>query len=155
MEHLSREAIEAMVMNVPAPGVAEARRHLSRCASCASRLEREAQLEMLLHSAAESAGDVTATPESPWWLARPWIVQAAALVILAGGALWLGHARHLAAPPAQTPQPGQQGRVSPAREFTAPGSDVESPRDFGMRTEPYVPCLEPGATTRPHASDSL
>jgi hypothetical protein len=157
LEHLSREAIEALVMGVPVAESGEVRRHLAGCTFCAGRLAREAQLEMLLHSAATaSASDVAATRELTGRRTRQVILRAAAaLLVLAGGALWLQRVQRAPAPRAQTMQAGQRSKLAPERDFTAPGMDVESPRDYGLRTELYVPCLEPGTTIRPHASDSL
>lgn len=159
MEHLSPEAIESVLMGVSSADSESIRRHLGTCELCAARLQREAQLETLLYSAAVSSGNVGATPHGPPRIAWQVMVQvAAALAILIGGVLWLDHARHVESefsPDSQLESVGMADSESTVRANTAPGWDVESPRDYGKRANPEVPCLESITTSHAGASDSL
>lgn len=142
MKHLSTDTIEAVVMGI-SPPTPEVRQHLAECESCAMRVQREAQLEMLLHSAAESA---------PAWSSRmDWrggLRVAAAVLILAAGSIWLLHAR----PDSRTQQPRVMERPPTTVAF---GRDVQSPSDFGRWARPYAPGLEQSMTTSLLPGDSL
>ena len=150
MRHLSPETIEGLALGLAPTDSDEARRHLAQCDHCAGRLQREAQLEMLLHAAAGSAREEApprTTRFSRWvsWQA------AAALLVLAGGGFWLVHSRNAASPSRME----QSGRMSHEPGTVALGRDVESPRDYGKWAKPDQPCLEWSTTQRPRMRDSL
>ena len=144
MNHLSAENIEALATGTLPAGSDEVRRHVAECASCADRLEREAQLEVLLHAAAEGS---SARLRKTW---RSGLQVAAGLLILVGGSLWILNARRT------VPSRLEQPPVVERRVASMPlGRNVESPRDLGRWAEPYVPGLEQGTTTGQRLNDSL
>lgn len=153
MEHLSPEAIEALAMGIAPTDAEVVRRHLTQCASCAGRLAREAELEMLLYAAAEAAtGEVSPArrpvARSGW--RRP-LQAAAAFLVMALAAWWVGDTRRPASPPPGIPRShgvGAVGQAPAAGESVPPGWDTESPRDYGRRVRPSVPGLEASTTRR-------
>jgi len=152
LKHLTPETIEALVMGFAPTDSDEIRRHLAQCESCSGRLQHEAQLEMLLHAAVGSEREDAAASPFSWWAS---LQAAAVLLVLAGSASWLMHARNASSPALQTSQLEQPGTMSDEARTAALGRDVESPRDYGKWAKPYQPCLERNATQRPYAGDSL
>jgi anti-sigma factor RsiW len=74
VEHLSQEQLDAMVMGTASRDDEAVRRHLATCEACASRLAREAQLELDLYDAAASAATNVVTARARTAPARPWRV---------------------------------------------------------------------------------
>ena len=158
MEHLSPEALEAFVMDAASPDAGAVRRHVAQCAWCAGRLEREARLELLLHAAGEAMPDAASAARRPVarlrWSAP---LQAAAVLIVVAAALWIRDAQRPAPPPLPAPRLEQAcvpETTVTVRGNAAPGWEVESPRDYGRRVSPGVPCFDPGTTRHAGPGDA-
>ena len=105
--HLSRDVLEAYVIGaLEGADVTRVESHVMSCASCAARLEREAQLEIAFTQVATPRAEGTRTQRVPF--AASLAVAGAALAMAAAMLLWLAPSRgesEARTPPEETTTP--------------------------------------------------